>query len=586
MDNFIAFDTETANMKGGGQAVLATSFDGIFPRMLRLPVTFSDFWEFIRGHCGPRNHLKFVAWNLQFDAQAIIHPAFLQDQTIISLAMTGEAKEGPWRFEYLPRKYLSISDGHTDAEFYDVYQYYQMSLRAAAEKFLGDTRKLEIPKNWYNRIQELLIKDGKAARRIEDYATADVVCTYKLTQLVQHSFEKLNVCFDNPVSTGTLAKQHFAKQWVPANPSINRIFESSMYGGRVEIFQQGKIGECWSYDLNSAYPSIIQTLKNPQNLWLRQLGHDDQPRSDAVYGTYYITLDVPDMEFGPLAVRKPDGMVYYPVGNFKTWCGLKALNLLKDYAIDHKIIKGYEFYGKAENAGFAMLDLFHARQQPELKLAAKLVMNSTYGIMCEHIDRYRSDDLDDTWNKFSEYGKKANMAMAAYVTESIRIKLWKALRSLNAMGYEAYLCATDGIVTNCPPGAFWRQLGQLSGSAAMGDWSLKGEYIQGLIYGCGRYVLWDKVTNEPEIHFRGFRVGPTELKKIMNCKRKALNIPILKGTSMIESAIGYFLEDYNVLKMVPLKFTMEDTKRAWKDRPTSLSDLSRNVYRSKPWVMM
>src|SRR3990167_8904998 len=115
---FYAFDTETVNRPGHGEACLLIRSGLLGPEFLEFPKDFDQIFNFLEGR---RN----VAWNADFDIRAICHPAFLDFKVVENLAISGRANTGLYFLKYIPGKFLEVyKRGGGKFVVYDLMQFF------------------------------------------------------------------------------------------------------------------------------------------------------------------------------------------------------------------------------------------------------------------------------------------------------------------------------------------------------------------------------------------------------------------------------------------------------------------------------
>lgn len=571
-----AFDTETVNRLGGGYACLLIKSGG---ETLEGFSSWREIFNFLAGE-------KFVCWNMDFDARAIMHEKFLPWRVLEKLALSNRASWGGFDFEYIPRKFFRAARGKKSFVLYDLAQFYGCSLDEASKKFLPAAgRKQSIPQSWYSEIDRCL--SDRRREKILAYARRDADATLALYHLMRESLARIGLDFSRPVSPGALAMAKF-RATLDKEPKIPRwvqeCFASGFFGGRVEIYTMGKIGPCKKFDLHSAYPSAAAKLRSLRGLEFRRFGKDEWSYSPrARYGVYNVEAHILDMPIGPLAVRRKDGVIIFPVGIVKTVCGLAAIRLLRREKIRFRVFRALEFHGPETPLIFGEVpSLYKARENPELKLAVKLVLNSLYGKLAETRTKQREAEF---WGeKFGNFrvtkreiwGRNANFILASAITEEIRLKIWETAKVLHSQGSEVYLSATDSLLTT----------GQIQTGPDLGEWGLEREYRGGVIYGSGRYVLFPTKTRKPEIHLRGFDSTPRNFAKIRDCKKPVARVNVFRTNSLTEWARGGCLGDFNVLSDFKRDFTISDDKRFWLGKIRRIRDASKFRVDSKPLILV
>jgi len=571
--NYHAFDTETINCPGRGEPCLLAGTDGLETRKFLFPRNWEHCWNFLAFR---RGRTPYIAYNMDFDALALLH--FLPDEALEGLAFYNHTFWRGYSIRFIPKKVFSCHREDRNFVIYDLAQYFGCSLNEAAQKYLGE-KKEEIPESWYKEM-DVALKDSRR-EKILKYADQDVRLLYLLGRLLMNSLTSLGIPTGSLVSSGTLAKKVFGKYLskVKISREINTLWSKGFFGGRVEVGRLGKVNHVKLYDIVSAYPSEIVKLQSLEGL---QMVETLNPSQDAVYGLYRVTAHIGvDHHWGPLAVRDPGGSIYYPVGVVRTWICRPALDLLRRYRFHLVVEEGYEWIGKSKGLVFndgVIEKYFEARKEPHLKLAAKLLLNSIYGITCEQRSKTFESDIGTAKgfsghcsSTISIFGRYANFIFASHITEAIRMRLYDVL---SRFGKRIYFCATDSVLMS--------RSCSLPIGKKLGEWGLKSSFKSGFLLGCGRYLL-----EEPAAQYalRGFPVNKKTFDRIKNSERKYIDISILDNMSLRQWANSYGIGDFGVLRAILKRLTISDNKRCWKGEIVKLADVATKSMESSPWIM-
>lgn len=214
------------------------------------------------------------------------------------------------------------------------------------------------------------------------------------------------------------------------------------------------------------------------------------------------------------------------------------------------------------------------RKDPKKDQAAKLCANSCYGKFAES-ENYSQILPPHLAKIFSRqfgadrlYGKYTNFAYAAFITENVRLKLWRM-----AHKYGAYILATDGIIT----------ASEIPSGNKLGEFSYKGKIKKGIILGCGRY-LFNYEGGGIEAHFRGFGRPREIFKDIIKLKKNYFERKILDTKSLKQWNYSIEKGDFNVLKELKKIVRIEDNKRFWiGEYFPAIADYFKKEIKSRPW---
>ena len=448
------WDTETQ----GGKAVLICTDRAacLFPK------SFADCADFLLA-----DGRQLAAFNLAYDARAVMW--FLPVAQIAQLNRTTRCVYRGYYIRYIPGKLFTIRKGkhsrNRTVRMWDAWTYFKTSLDKVAFKLFGE-RKIAIPQWWYENMERVL-RNPKLRDLCVDYCLHDAELARRIFQYVIDAMYDAGIVVKQPFSPGSFAVEFFKKDFPPVLPRwVNKVFHRSFYGGRTEIFQRGKVGKTWHYDINSAYPAAYAGMASTEGAQLEKVETDGTPARNAIYGSYLVDCYVdPDVGIPFLPVRYHD-LLIYPSGYFRTWVDLASLRYVQaELSSSHRIriLRGSEFcHSRPKHIFGRARELYRLRKRnPRLGLAYKLVLNSTYGKSCASTDKWVVTDTvrydtpwDDGsfWRRHAFTHKTTHYTLAAHITASCRIQLHK-LMMLDPDNLVAV--ATDGAVFRKPVMQDW-----------------------------------------------------------------------------------------------------------------------------------
>ena len=588
------FDTETVNRPGHGYACLLVDSDG---RTRDFPDSLPEIFEWVQDG-------DHVAWNADFDIRAVIHERFVPFDVMEELAVTNHSKLDKVKIEYIPRKRLVLSDGNKRFRLFDLQQFYGGTLKAAAEKFLpGQAGKGDLPKDWYTEIDKCLRDERRA--QVLAYAVQDAALLPKLFEPLRAGYERLGIVpksWTSPASLAAIAFKRDLDKLRPLPQNVQEFFRKAFFGGRIEVGGLGappipfeptpegsRPGKLTLYDINSAYPAAAANLKDPSRCLLVKVGPGgEEPQPDgALYGAYSVRVSVPkDWKWGPVAVRQ-GGDVSYPVGDVRTHCGREAILAMRAAGLDPIIDQGWEFWPQEAEPAPLFPDiprLYDSRRDPLLKTPSKLTLNSLYGKLCETREKYVQADAFDWYRSqwfsrvrvrsYTVYGKYCYFPVSAAITENVRMRLWNVARTM-----PTYMMMTDSVLVR----------GSVDNGDKLGDWGKKGDVVEAVIYGAGRYYLKmaelnDKGENKEVFHLRGFAPKPENLRRLRLARTRTCALTDFRTGGFQGWVKGGGLEDFNVLADVEMIYTPDDRKRYYPERPARICDLGEKWYDSAAWI--
>jgi len=334
----LGVDTETHN---GNIFLIADSDGNCLDK-----ISFDSIAKFLFKHEG--KWLFF--YNLGYDAECILK--LLPENILRSYKWKKELrfKYKNYKIHYIDRKKLTISKGKHSVICYDIAQYYDNKSLLQAYK---DAIKLKIDSQYLSiKNQRNLFTNYYYSRhknQIRDYCIQDCVLTKKLAQnWIDTFYAVFDFYSNNWISAGYLAEKVlinngiFVPKFNEISFEIQEIARSSFYGGRFELIKRGYIGECYLYDINSAYPAALTTLPDiTKGRWITRKKIHPKAR----IGFFFILANIDDsVKIAPFPFVKKNRTICYPSGTFRTYVTLAELKMIDDDPkIKYKIIESWQF---------------------------------------------------------------------------------------------------------------------------------------------------------------------------------------------------------------------------------------------------
>lgn len=488
------FDTETRE----GRAFLITSSTGevCWSEDLNELLTFLSRFSL-------RSSLNFF-YNLQYDAQSLF--AYLSRDELSPLYYLGKMFYKDWKIFYVPRKFLSLQRKSHTVRFYDLYQFFNMSLEKASSKYLGE-HKLELDVKQFSDPDYI----STHLEEIEAYCLQDA----RLLEYLGRYFQKLcleaGVDFNRPISPASVSERHF-KQSSDLPIIENRNAQASAlrtyYGGRFEVMRRGYIPKAYSFDINSAYPAVMSQLMNlNKGTW--EIGYKDDITYEYGFVRAFVTLDDPYL--CPLPFDTYRCLIFPRMKARAVWMTLDEVRFIRKHQLGTVKIKDGWFWtvDEGELPFERLVDLYHWRKRLKedenpLELVVKLIMNSIYGKtvqltpVLERVHEVFPDRIDvdiiegamaGSYKRYYRTGQLFNPAYASLITTRVRLQCHEALLK---HGADAIAVFTDGILTSRK---------RLPISNRLGQWNLEGSGELVMI-GTGVYTL--DMGKKLKSRFRGF----------------------------------------------------------------------------------
>ena len=596
VDDWRGFDTETQN---GRAVLLATeAADFVFPRSFR---------AICQWLAGQGRYLG--AWNAEYDFRAIF--SYLGRGSLRRLALRGSVKLGrivreekrkgyrkPVReisIHHIPKKELIIKLNHSNKRkdvslrLYDFMSFYQKGLDKAAKEYLSEGKD-EIPREWLTRIGDILRAGGPDADKVRSYCRRDAGLALRLGQHLMRAFGAAGIDFSRPLSPGYVAGRYFARRLTKRDDDYHRVTVRGFAGGRIEIWQRGRIGPVSGYDIRSAYPSRLATLIDPGAAPLIRTGEWTE---SATYGVYLcrVELDLPLVYYR--ATRA--GLVIFPVGTWLEWYGRDEIQLIRERGGFVQILDAWEVQAPTNRSLFPEIADWYLRRKrdPVAGMAYKLAMNSLYGKLGSSISRYvprgkggiRSLDKyvnGKFWRRIHTASSMTDYLLASAVTADCRCRLTRY--ALAADRSDVVLLATDGILfrrRGAPKlGPVGPELGALDGPT---------QYADALVIGAGVYALDEAGAWKNKS--RGFRIREQGIDLFSLARRAekstTLETPDLRAKTLGQAFARENFESFNALVTFEQhKDVNADNKRDWEERFSCGKEATERMIPSRPWRVM
>ena len=507
-------------------------------------------------------------FNIKFDFESIIK--YLDKDELIDLYQNHKLQHYNYEIKYIDRKFFSLSHNKHYYYFYDMFGFIETSLNNAAKKYLHEEKLSNIVDSsklntdwsyWENNKENIIkycIKDAELTKRVADYFWSLV-------------YKNMEYYPKRPFSKGRIAEEYFlSKCYIPTiNDIPHRALElayNSYLGGRFELIQKGYFDKCYTYDIKSAYPSIIAELIDyNKGKWIKC--KNGKINKDAYGGYYNCKIDCLELIFSPFT-KKIQSLSVFPNGKFNQTLTKTEIEFYRDNfeSIDIKITDGIEFFPDEILTPFKeeILKLYSWKEKEkdeDVKYAVKIFMNAFYGKTIQ-----KSGDLNLT-------GKIFNPIWATEITSQTRLKLFTLM-----------LQKPDTIIGSSTDSVHSTEPLSIPKSPSLGDFSKdfegEGVYIMSDVY-----YLWNNETKKDKSKIRGFSLAKTKdmndetetkkdklsLRQILNSMKKDT---IYKYETMRPYHLGECLlhtksrtiEDLNIFAKVKKSININgDKKRIWKD---------------------
>lgn len=501
-------------------------------------------------------HCHNFFYNIRFDFQAVVK--WLPEDNLKELYFTGKTTYNEYSIRYIPKKLFRIIKNKVSHSYYDLAIFYEMSLERAAKEYLGGQKNVD------NLDRDRINTDYRYWHQhwyeIIRYCISDAVLTKQLGDLLQDEFEaKMDFLPQKYISKASVSKEYFRKHCnIPSIKDVPKAAMSyafnSYRGGRFEVTKKGHFKDATLIDINSAYPYQIAHLKDfSGGKWYKVKEAD----YDSLYGFYICQVEMPFMDFAPIAYRNKFHIEYYPCGRFALFLTKEEVEAYREYG-DIRIVSGWECKKKDAAMPFKaeIEKLYHLKQitpKDDFRYdLVKKILNSLYGSFYEKIkdgDTYKT-------------GKLFNPIYASVITANTRIQLFKEAKHYqkDVVGF-----ATDSILIEGKH--------SIDNTKDLGDWDIDktGEttVLRSGMYKIAQALKSRGVSRSSEVNTPDGKYGNIfeYIQAYPNrCKYELLiNRPVNLGEAIRHSET-MSVRDINIWRVFPYVVDINrDLKRLWCD---------------------
>lgn len=581
--DILGIDSEALD---NGEPFLYCISDGIpFPHEKDIiPLLFKDYSE-----------KHFCVYNLKYDSGAILY--WLPDDRKEELWLSGktylESEHGVdivfknkyynrqdefieyekavrgFMLEYIPHKNLRISKGSTEINFWDIAQYFRMSLDKASQTYLND-RKKDIETKTFTKSY---VKEN--LRKIVKYCIHDAKLAEQLGRFLVDKLKQFGIRTTALYSNASLSYRYFCDRdsmtdswrfWKHHKELLHYAIDS-YEGGKFEITKRGSFTGGLQYDIISAYPYEISNLADVN---LCKITKSKSYEKDAYYGFVRVRI------YNKAGLSLPCGLIknnvrVYPAGAFFCTITKQELDFLRKWNIDHEIISGYWLWIEKPRFIYrkTILELFDLKAKYKgkdvmLTNCAKTMANSIYGKFCQCIDQP---------DKSIKCGQAWHPIHASIITANTRCKVAEVQ---NQFGSDCIAVHTDSVLLLRKP-----KDKEIDLSGKLGSFDLQNEG-DGVMIACGQYQIGDKCA------FKGFEPeNDDSWTDILSRsgRKESIDYNILHVESWVEAVAKGHYGKINLFQKNKKKIDFNaDTKRIWLEKANAHQLLTEDLQNSIPLI--
>lgn len=380
-----------------------------------------------------------------------------------------EVKFKEYTIKYYRNKFFDLKKGGERITIYDAYGFFNCSflnaidkikinLSSEEKKILDEGKKLRA-KNFGEMTKEEIIKYNKTECEILRKIMIKLIdllknTIYEKSEGGHDNFFVTNLYGASAITTKFLMNYCFdlySENYDFFNSEIKEMIEKSYYGGRAETFKVGTFKNVYKYDINSAYPSLINELRIINDIEIKKY-NNEKIKKENIYSVSFNIKD--NFLVGLLPVRGKSGMLFFPSSGSGYYTGYELEQVIeysKKFNIDVTIDKYLEVsLGEKIFNNNVIKKIYNERkkykQTNDLKeYIYKIFLNSLYGKLAQKVG----------FNKFRHY------YYATLITSYCRAMLLKY--SINNVN-DIIFYATDCIVSK-------KEIKNITISGNLGDWS-------------------------------------------------------------------------------------------------------------------
>ena len=500
---------------------------------------------------------SFVCYNLKYDSGAFVQ--HLSDYRLKKLQKKGRCEYRGYRYSVMGNKCLTIRKGKNSIHFYDIANFYNMSLDNASQEYLGKTKEDIDVKRFNPSYARYHWKE------IASYCLVDSSLTKQLADTIIKRFESYGIFPKKLYSVAYISYQYFrtfcpyvtVKKYWDKHKEVLDYAMQSYHGGKFEVTIKG-IDNYYEYDIVSAYPYEISNLID---ISYARIVQSEKYRKHAVYGFIRCTITIPTNVYSPIVIKR--GTVNtFPTGTFLTVITKSEYEYMISIGCDITILDGYwlhidnkQYPYRSQIHKLVKLKTYHKEQGNLLDYqTVKILLNSLYGKFVQLIKKDNYWKASTCWNPI--YG--------SIITANCRIRMSKLQQQYNSV----VAVHTDSIISTKPL--------PFNGSSQLGDLAFERKG-KGVILGTGIYQIGEKSA------FRGFPVK-LDLFDLITSKKSTVTIPTNRPYSWREIAnFGWPSNMINRFTDIPkvLKINF-DTKRIWLQDWKKFTDVQDRQVDSMP----
>lgn len=396
----------------------------------------------------------YVAFGLNYDVNMMLGDfgrARLQE-----LWRDGETLWFGYKLEWIPGKWFRVKKGNESIRIDEVFGFFQMSFIRSLEKWkiqAQDPEMLEAMKGTRS------VFDDEMRDQIISYCHSETVLLNQLMEAVRSSTQSVGLKVQRWNGAGAIAASILRRGGVKSHVVRHEELEQEVqyailkayFGGRTELFQQGRFPYLYQYDIVSAYPYAAISLPSlTEGNW----EYKETYHPEYEHGIWHVQWSMRDQTISPFPYRYKGSRICYPANGEGWYHSCELREALSHYASgDIHVLDGYVFHSSSSSKPFSFVPILAAekvrykRKGHGGEKILKLGLNAMYGKLAQ------GKGYKDTTPPFQSF------FWAGEITARTRARM---LELAHLMPQSVVMIATDGIFySEDPKVKFTDELGGL-----------------------------------------------------------------------------------------------------------------------------
>lgn len=354
-----------------------------------------------------------VVWGLDKFASLVLKT--LPTEVSVSLALPPhKARHGNYRLFYIEGKRFGVSKNGSDADFFNLAQYYPRETEPETiEKLQAKANHL------FNALEDFGIDRPRSL-------ASPHACfrDHELMKALDGAIPSITDLPDEWTDAQEVALQCTPREWT-------------------SNYQIGHFPRLWKHDIASAFPSQAIQLPDLRDCSIEEAGEQELLHAKAGFavGDFIVYPDTPYAFCSPFLVDNEDGLPINFVGTARDYpCSVEDISTLYAFGMgEFKLKRGWAINWDKANYPLAntMNLLFELRGEDELKsYLLKRVMNGVIGKMLE--------TRKDGDGNIVDFGDSYNPLSHAMITNPVRLRVFRAIANSKIAKQELVHIVVDG----------------------------------------------------------------------------------------------------------------------------------------------